>query len=357
MAIFPEEQLDSAVGYFPARPGQTLKDGRWAIVRKVGWGPRSSTWLAVDNSIKRDVPLYSAIKIFTKTATEDSTGNNERNILLIPALQDISSGIPQLMSYFYEHDANGKRHLCLVIRMLGTSVEDLRLTNIYDEYLPIHIVKKVVSDISCKLSHLAEQKIIHGAVTPDNFLMTCAQSGYDIQPQLKKSTNKKPEIKNIVGSDGVTYPAVISQPLPHGYKWDSTEEDMEYTSINLSNFSYGAPVTSLDARKNLNFLAPEVLRNGTERIDIKSDIWSLGCSTFLLLTGSPLFSDSYVASPISTAKETLGKIESLLTESGKVAANDISPAAVFLRSCLAIKPKDRASPTEIIFSDWVKDVL
>ena len=159
MTAFPEEQLDSPAGYFPARPGQTLKDGRWTIVRKLGWGPRSSTWLAVDN----DIISYKAIKIFTVTATEDSTGNNERNLLLSPAMKDISLGIPELSSYFYEHDTNRKRHLCLVFSILGSSVEDLRLTNIYDrEYLPVHVVQQVIGGIAMKLADLAKHKIIHG---------------------------------------------------------------------------------------------------------------------------------------------------------------------------------------------------
>ena len=92
MSAFPEEQFDSSAGYFAARPGQTLKDGRWTITRKLGWGPRSSTWFAIDNN--ESELSYGAIKIFTTTATEDSTGNNERSFLLGP-LKNITSGIPK----------------------------------------------------------------------------------------------------------------------------------------------------------------------------------------------------------------------------------------------------------------------
>jgi serine/threonine protein kinase len=71
------------------------------------------------------------------------------------------------------------------------------------------------------------------------------------------------------------------------------------------------------------------------------------------LTGTPLFSDSYITSPIATAKETLGKLESSLTQSGKIAENDISSAVSFLRLCLAIKPTDRASAEEILNGIWL----
>ena len=78
--------------------------------------------------------------------------------------------------------------------------------------------------------------------------------------------------------------------------------------------------------------------------------------TYLLLTGTPLFSDSYITSPIATAKEILGKLESLLTLSGTIAEKDIASTASFLRSCLAIKPTNRASAEEILNGAWAQNL-
>jgi hypothetical protein len=36
-------------GYFPARLNQSLADGRYTILRKLGWGTAASVWLANDN--------------------------------------------------------------------------------------------------------------------------------------------------------------------------------------------------------------------------------------------------------------------------------------------------------------------
>ena len=133
----------------------------------------------------------------------------------------------------------------------------------------------------------------------------------------------------------------------------------------------GGLATSVSPRKN--FVAPEVLERGNGRIDTKSDIWMLGCTVsasvwlllilfnsyyyhfqiYLLLTGTPLFSDTYITSPIATAKETLGKLENLLTQSGTIAKEDLSSTASFLRSCLAIKPTDRASALDILWGGRV----
>ena len=83
------------------------------------------------------------------------------------------------------------------------------------------------------------------AVTPDNFHFWCVERGEDILRVMKRSKNrpKRQEIQNIVGSDGVTYPSVISQPISNnGFTWDSSDDDMERAEIYLSNFAYGMQV-------------------------------------------------------------------------------------------------------------------
>jgi len=76
--------------------------------------------------------------------------------------------------------------------------------------------------------------------------------------------------------------------------------------------------------------------------------------TYLLLTGKPLFDEPYVVSPVKVAEETLGKLESLLTESGNVAEKDLAPTAKFLRMCLAIKTANRATALEVLEGAWIK---
>ena len=75
--------------------------------------------------------------------------------------------------------------------------------------------------------------------------------------------------------------------------------------------------------------------------------------TYLLLTGKPLFAQSYVASPVKVAQETLGKLESLLTESGNVTEKDLASTAKFLRMCLSVKTANRATALEVLEGDWI----
>ena len=155
--LFPEEQLDSPLGYFSAQPGQTLKGGAWTITRKLGWGPRSSTWLVINKNDQ-----HRALKILTAAATADPKAKNERYFVL-KAMKATESGVPKLLDTFEEKDEQGRRHFCLLFRLLGPSVEDLRQGNVYHgQNLPVHIVQKVIGDISESLAHLATQNIIHG---------------------------------------------------------------------------------------------------------------------------------------------------------------------------------------------------
>ena len=156
LSLFPEEQLDSPLGYFSAQPGQTLKDGTWTITRKLGWGPRSSTWLVIDKNDQ-----HRALKILTATATADPNAKNERHFIL-KAMKVIPDDVPQLLDTFEEKDEQGRMHFCLLFRLLGPSVEDLRQGNAYGQNLPVHIVQKVIGDISNRLADLATQNVIHG---------------------------------------------------------------------------------------------------------------------------------------------------------------------------------------------------
>ena len=152
---FPEEQLDSSVGYFAAELGQTLQNNRWSIIRKLGWGPRSSTWLAVDS---KDSDNITAVKIFTVAAT-DSYASNELHMLRGP-LSRPTLPFPSIRGHFYEQSLKGN-HLCLVLNVLGPSVESFRRSS-NGGYLPLHVVKKIVADIVEALCELQGNKVIHG---------------------------------------------------------------------------------------------------------------------------------------------------------------------------------------------------
>ena len=49
----------------------------------------------------------------------------------------------------------------------------------------------------------------------------------------------------------------------------------------------------------------------------------------------------------------MGKLESLLTESGNVAEKDIASTAKFLRTCLSVNIANRATALEVLEGSWI----
>jgi serine/threonine protein kinase len=142
------------------------------------------------------------------------------------------------------------------------------------------------------------------AVTPDNFLFFSVQLGDDVREALAKVPADKPV--RIEGRDGVWYPTVKSQPIPNHYTWESKADDIAYAVFSLANFAHGnacifcrfhvlivnssslarqTTATTLDTPKNIQ--PPEALTGNN--IDLKSDIWALGCTVSLILIPTLLF--------------------------------------------------------------------
>ncbi|KAF8960258.1 kinase-like domain-containing protein [Flammula alnicola] len=343
MSLFPEEQLDSPVGYFAGQPGQTLENGIWSIMRKVGWGPRSSSWLAIDTE---DPDEIEVIKIFTVSATQEPSAKEELKLLQNTIKTQIRSGALDFIDHFYEESPKG-RHLCLVIRPLGSSIEALRRSDPESGgTLPLHAVQKVICDILSPLCELDRLKIIHGAVTPDNFLFLSINAAKDIMKVLAPFPCAP--VEQITGKDGKVYPVMVSQPLPNHSKWHDSREVFADELIVLSNFGHACRANgtvSLDA-------APNLLLGG--KVDTKTNIWTLACTAYFLLTGEPLFSLSYAESPAEKLAETLSTLEDRLAANDKLSPKDMALTASFLRLCLALDPAERPTASELYSNKWVK---
>ncbi|CAA7267710.1 unnamed protein product [Cyclocybe aegerita] len=330
MSLFPEEHLDSPLGYFPGQLHQTLQNGRWRIIRKLGWGPRSSTWLAIDT---QDADKIEAIKIFTVSATEDKSAEKERN-LFQQILNGIRASIPQFEGSFEEESTKGK-HMCLVFENLSPSVEALRLGNRSSRYLLLHIVKKIVADLLEILCELSDFWIVHGALIADNVLFLSASNADDIRDRIKDSPPAA--VENVTTANGTVHPIVRSQPLNHGFKWNDTRSDFAFSSIYLCNFGHAY--------------------KATKSSDFKQDVWALGLMTYELITGTRLFPTLEKGAPSTVCDKftTISKIEELLSASkNKLPEKDILQAASLISSCLTLDINKRPQACDLIGHEWVK---
>lgn len=151
MTVFAEEPLDSPAGYLPGYPGMILQSGKWTIIRKLGWGERSSVWLVHNTS----QPLeFRAIKVFTVTESKGAIALNELRIQRI--INEVSD-IVELQDSFQEGD-----HLCLVFEPHGITVEQLRKSNVDGGYLAVHLAKQIAAWMLGVLLLFEEPNLVHG---------------------------------------------------------------------------------------------------------------------------------------------------------------------------------------------------
>jgi serine/threonine-protein kinase SRPK3 len=159
---FPEEPLDLSPseggGYYSAAIHERIHNGEYEIIRKLGYGPRSSTWLVLHTS--QDEPIYSALKIFTVAASEEAQGTELPILKAMSDLELFDLGLPIFRGSFLEQSSAGT-HLCIVMSAMSTSARALQ-RGADRNRLPIHVVQGLVYTTANALVGLHKEKVMHG---------------------------------------------------------------------------------------------------------------------------------------------------------------------------------------------------
>ncbi|KAI8115728.1 Protein kinase dsk1 [Lucilia cuprina] len=112
-------------GYHPCKIGDTFKDGRYVVVRKLGWGYFSTVWLAKDTHNHDE---FVAIKVVRSAQNYMETALDEVQLLKRIATADPSHPgrhfIVSLYDHFLHSGPNGE-HICMVFEVLGENLLSL----------------------------------------------------------------------------------------------------------------------------------------------------------------------------------------------------------------------------------------
>ncbi|KAI9057489.1 kinase-like protein [Trametes sanguinea] len=274
--------------YYPARLNTTLHSGRYEILRKLGEGVSSSSWLVHDKQGKPGY-RYLAAKILTIDATErHATGQcRELEFLKEIAARDEVEFLPLLRDSFVEQGPKGK-HLCLVLDLYSTSVSALRRSSPH-RALPAYMVRNIVMMLVEALAQLHEMRIVHTDVKLDNLLF--GNSLYPTDDALASYLQSTPpEFEGEVDLDGQKYPLVKPQPIPHVFKWDTSAFEAETMIIYLTDLGHAQRAgeqPTADCFGAPALRAPETILCSDFGPGV--DIWAVGCLTFELLVGRWLF--------------------------------------------------------------------
>ncbi|XP_010944987.1 SRSF protein kinase 2 isoform X2 [Camelus dromedarius] len=174
-----EEQEDPADyckgGYHPVKIGD-LFNGRYHVIRKLGWGHFSTVWLCWDMQGKRFVAMkvVKSAQHYTETALDE--------IKLLKCVRESDPSDPnkdmvvQLIDDFKISGMNGI-HVCMVFEVLGHHLLKWIIKSNY-QGLPVRCVKSIIRQVLQGLDYLHSKcKIIHTDIKPENILM-CVDDAY-----------------------------------------------------------------------------------------------------------------------------------------------------------------------------------
>lgn len=173
-------------GYHAVRLGDSFKNGRYVVQRKLGWGHFSTVWLAWDLEEAR----FVALKVQKSAQHYGEAAMDEINILKEIAEGDPEDrkGVVKLLDHFKHVGPNGQ-HVCMVFEYLGDSLLSLIK---YTRYrgLPLDIVRELCTPILVGLDYLhRELSIIHTDLKPENILLYS-----NIDPSKDPKNSKEPPL-------------------------------------------------------------------------------------------------------------------------------------------------------------------
>ncbi|KAJ8259639.1 hypothetical protein GJAV_G00171750 [Gymnothorax javanicus] len=156
-------------GYHHVKIGD-LFNGRYHVIRKLGWGHFSTVWLAWDIQGKR----FVAMKVVKSAEHYTETALDEIKLLRAVRNSDLSDTnrekVVQLLDDFKISGANGT-HVCMVFEVLGHHLLKWIIKSNY-QGLPLACVKSIIRQVLQGLDYLhCKCKIIHTDIKPENILM------------------------------------------------------------------------------------------------------------------------------------------------------------------------------------------
>jgi serine/threonine-protein kinase SRPK3 len=199
-------------GYHPVSVGETYNNGKYVVVRKLGWGHFSTVWLSRDTATGKHV----ALKVVRSAAHYTETAIDEIKLLnQIVQANPNHPGRKHVVSLLdsFEHKGPHGLHVCMVFEVLGENL--LGLIKRWDHRgIPMALVKQITKQVLLGLDYLHRDcGIIHTDLKPENVLIEIG----DVEQIVKKFVHDEKKESKEDNRNGRRRRRTLitgSQPLP-----------------------------------------------------------------------------------------------------------------------------------------------
>eukprot|EP01062_Namystynia_karyoxenos_P002730 TRINITY_DN1096_c1_g2_i1.p1 TRINITY_DN1096_c1_g2~~TRINITY_DN1096_c1_g2_i1.p1 ORF type:complete len:1013 (+),score=244.87 TRINITY_DN1096_c1_g2_i1:124-3039(+) len=283
----PRYQRD---GYLATMPGVLLNNGRYELLHRLGDGQSATVWLARDRD-PREGRDFVAIKITKCSDNVVSSSQHEVQLLFYvrdhtPVRPNGQTGTACLLDHF-NHEGPYGIHVCMVFEVLGPTLDILMARTNFHGLGNQTLVKDICISILRGLSELRYMHVVHTDLKPENimFCTPSAEARRVMRLSVDPGANTDDIIENWEDAGHVKISDFgLSYLLrPPNDIWDNgepvTEQELEL--IITSNYQKGAVIQTREYR------APEIILG--HDFCCETDIWSLACIAFELVTGEFLF--------------------------------------------------------------------
>ncbi len=212
---------------------------------------------AVFEARHKDNPRPVALKIMAKEILKDAVkiARFQREMSTVARLSH-----PNIVA-FYDSGKEGSTNFLAMECVAGRDLRDLLRDH---KHLPIDFACECIRQAALGLQHAHEQGLVHRDVKPDNLLVQLDAQG-------------RPLVKI----------------LDLGLARLSSEEQSEEAGLTRPGQLVGTP----------NYVAPELVVN-PDHVDIRADIYSLGCTLFRLITGKlPIVGETAMEKLVNRVKQ------------------------------------------------------
>ena len=271
-----------------ADPSEVMTLGHFTIQRRIGAGAMGAVFLAFDDRLHRHV----ALKILSPAQTVDASS--------VQRFQNEAQAAARLdhehVARVYYYGEESGLHFIAYEYIAGSNLRDLlrqrgRLT-------PAEVVNFAIQ-IATALRHTSRHGVVHRDIKPSNIIVTPHGRAKLVDLGLARRDGNEPGA------------------------------DLTVAGTTLGTFDYIAPEQARDPRT----------------VDVRSDIYSLGCTLYHLLTGEPPY-------PSGTVLQKL--LDHQAHETPDVAAKNrrVSPAlSAVIKKMMASDPRRRYATPEDLLRD------